>query len=180
MPFSVCLAQSRHPTKTGRVGCVFQSVPLSGEDVQVSLAPHTWIGIKAALHHPCSDVFQVVLPGETQALPSVSSQDRYFWDSVLLSISGCILVICLSLVVEPGGQEMLLESNCRQREKASSEDSALNCLWAQVAEAGLALPGDCPVTENRLPSASWGKGQPWLRPGSQSSPHTRFAGNLSV
>lgn len=75
---------------------------------------------------------------------------------------------------------MLLESNCQQREKASSEDSALNCLWAQVAEAGLALRGDCPVTENRLPSDGWGKGQPWLRPCSQSSTHTCFAGNLSV
>lgn len=161
------------------MGCVFQSVPLSGEDVQVSLASHTWIRVKAALPRPCSGVFQVVLHEETQVLPSVGSQDRYFWGRVLLSISGCILVTCLSLVVDLGGQEML-ESNCRQREKASAGDSAWNCLWAQVAEAGLALPGDCPVTETRFPSDSWGKGQPWLRPGSQSSTHTRFAGNLSV
>lgn len=130
------------------MGCVFQSVPLSGEDVQVSLASHTWIRVKAALHRPCWGVFQAVLHEETQALPSVGSQDRYFWDRVLLSISGCILVTCLSLVVDLGGQEMLLESNCWQREKASAGDSALNCLWAKVAEAGLALPGDCPVTEN--------------------------------
>lgn len=162
------------------MGCVFQSVPLSGEDIQVSLASHTWIRTKATLHHPCSGVFQVVLPGKIEALPSVGSQDRYFRDKVLLSISGCILVTCLSLVVDLGGQEMLLESNCRQREKESSEDGALNCLWAQVAEAGLALPGDCPVTENRFPSDSWGKGQPWLCLGSQSSTHTRFVGNLSV